>query len=119
MLVLDSNYQDAIRTLRYNWDAFPLTTLATWGSTVTFGSVIQDITFEETLILDVINTDDAKEIDIISSVSENLVVSEFIADRIESTTNEVEIESDTSVGSEIESDITSTDIVETVDETEI
>jgi hypothetical protein len=119
MLVLDSDYQNAIQTLRFNWDAFPLTYLATWGSSVTFGSAIQDVTFEETLILDVINTDDAKIIDIVSNVNENLIVSEFVAGRIESTVDEAELESDVSVGSEIESDITSTEVVETVDETQI
>jgi len=75
MLVLDSDYQNAIQTLRYNWDAFPLTYLATWGSPVTFGSAIQDITFKETLILDVINTDHTKPAGLMSSTDESSISS--------------------------------------------
>lgn len=119
MLVLNTNYQNAIKTLGYNADAFPLTYLAQWGSSVTFDTAIKNITFQETLIQDVINTDDAKQISVVSSVDETLVVSEISANVIESSIDTSEIESDISIGTIIEEDLDSTEIEFTIDQTEI
>lgn len=119
MLVLNTNYQNAIKTLGYNWDAFPLTYLAQWSSLLTFDTVIKDITFQETIIKDVINTDDAKQIGIIGSVEETLIVSEISANIIESSIDISEIETSIDTSTAVEGEVGASEIESTIDQTEI
>ena len=119
MLVLDTNYQNAIKILGYNADAFPLTYLAQWGSSVTFDTVIKDVTFQETIIQDVINTDDAKQISVVSSVDETLVVSEISANIIESSIDTSEIETNIDTNTEIEENVGVSEVESSINKTEI